>query len=110
MICEKCAWLFTYSNRVDVCLDNTSPLYVVHDVMCVVTTTMRTLNIWHEVRIHCAFVLYCLRLYETCTLVIAIVYGSSTLLLSPFSCVPLLFSRYRSLSLSFSYNIDMCNL
>ena len=26
--------------------------------MCVVTTTMHTLYMWHEVRIHCAFVLY----------------------------------------------------
>jgi hypothetical protein len=44
------------------------------------------------------FVLYCFRLYETCTLMMAIAYGGSTLLLSPFSLIPLLFSRYRSLS------------
>ena len=82
----KYAWLFTNSDRAVVCLDKAR--YVVHDVMCVVTTIMRTLYMLHEVHVHGVFVMYCLRLYETCRWAIATAHGSSTLLLSPFSLYP----------------------
>ena len=70
--------------------------------MCVVMTTMRTLYGWHEVRI-CTlqFVLYCLRLYETCRWAIATACGSSALLLSPFSLyLPIALAIVLSRSLS----------